>query len=228
MLDAFYRGLDQLGYHHPIHPPSVHLTIGLVIGAFIFLLLVLVFRRQGLIPTHRHCIILAFVLSFPVIALGIMDWQHYFNGAWIFPLKVKLVTAPILVVLLAVSIFLGRTNGRASVKVLPFYFLSFCAVVVLGYYGGQLTYAGKTISGPQQYAAGQQIYASYCAACHPDGGNILDPRKPILHSELAANEDVFKTWIRNPALPMPPYSESEISDAQLKQLYDYIQNVLNK
>jgi uncharacterized membrane protein len=228
MINAFYDMLNRLGYHHPAHPPTVHMPIGLVIGAFIFLVIALIFRRRGLVPTHRHCAILAFVLAFPVIALGIMDWQHYYHGALIQPIRVKLVMAPILVALLGISIALGRGQGRSSLRALPFYFLSVCAVVVLGYYGGQLTYAGRTIAGPPRYLAGQRVYAASCAACHPDGGNILDPRKPVLHSGLLENEDIFKTWVRDPAPPMPPSPPSQIPDPQVKELYDYIQNVLNK
>jgi Cytochrome C oxidase, cbb3-type, subunit III len=160
--------------------------------------------------------------------LGIMDWQHFYQGAWILPIKVKLTVAPILAALLGLSVFLGRMYGATSLRVLPFYFLCLCAVTVLGYFGGQLTYAGRTISGPNEYKAGEQIYAASCTTCHPGGGNTIDPGKPLLHSPLLQNLDIFKMWLRHPALPMPPFSALKISDEQAKALYAYVQNVLNK
>jgi uncharacterized membrane protein len=228
LINTFYDILNRLGYHHPIHPTEVHMPIGLVVSAFVFAGVALVFRRQKLVLTPRYCILLAFIWVFPTMILGIMDWQHFYHGAWIMPIKVKLVTAHILAALLGVSIFLGRMYGSTSLKVLPVYFLCLCAVVVLGYFGGQLTFGGRTISGPEKYRTGEQIFAANCTACHPDGGNILAPGKPILHSALLQNLDIFKIWLHHPAQPMPSFSSSEISDDQAKALYEYIQNVLNK
>jgi uncharacterized membrane protein len=228
MINTFYEILKQLGYDHPIHPTEVHMPIGLVVGAFVFAVVAFVFRRKNLFLTPRHCIILAFIWIFPTMILGIMDWQHFYHGAWILPIKVKLTTAPMLAVLLGLSVFLGRAYGATSLKVLPFYFLCLCAVTVLGYFGGQLTYAGRTIKGPKEYMAGQQIYAANCTTCHPSGGNTIEPGKPVLHSPLLQNLDVFKMWLRHPAQPMPSFPPSRISDAQTKELYAYIENVLGK
>lgn len=113
-------------------------------------------------------------------------------------------------------------------KVLPVYFLCLCAVVVLGYFGGQLTYAGRTISGPKAYMGGQKIFSAHCTTCHPSGGNTLAPDKPILHSPLLKNQEFFNMWLRHPASPMPAFPPAKISDAQARDLYDYIQNVLMK
>jgi uncharacterized membrane protein len=228
MINAFYEFLNRLGYHHPFHPTEVHMPIGLVVGGFVFAVVGLVFRRQKLVLTPRQCIILAFIWIFPTMVLGIMDWQHFYGGAWILPIKVKLITAPILAVLLGLSIYLGRRYGSTSMRVLPVYFLCLCAVTVLGYFGGQLTFGGRTIAGPKAYTAGEQIFAVHCTSCHPGGGNTIDPSKPLLHSALLQNLDFFKMWLRNPARPMPSFAPSKISDVQAKALYEYIQNVLNK
>ena len=111
MIHFFYAILNSLGYHHPFHPTQVHIPIGLVVGALIFALVALVFRRERLVITPRHCIILAFIWVFPSMILGIMDWQQFYAGAWILPFKAKLITAPILAVLLGLAIFLGRKYG---------------------------------------------------------------------------------------------------------------------
>lgn len=228
MINAFYDILNRLGYHHPIHPTEVHMPIGLVVGAFVFAVFAIIFRRRNLTLTPWHCIILAFIWIFPTMILGLMDWQHFYAGAWILPIKVKITTAPVLAILLGLSVFLGKTYGPTSLKVLPVYFLCLCAVTVLGYFGGQLTYAGRTTIGPKEYEAGQQVYADHCTTCHPSGGNTIDPGKPVLHSPLLQNPDIFKMWLRNPAQPMPAFAAAKISDTQARELYEYIQNVLNK
>jgi uncharacterized membrane protein len=228
IIKTFYDILNWLGYHHPFHPTEVHMPIGLVVGAFVLAVVGVVFRRRNLVLSPHHCILLAFIWIFPTMILGFMDWQYFYHGAWILPIKVKLTTAPVLAALLGLSFFLGRTYGATSIKVLPVYFLCLCAVTLLGYFGGQLTYAGRTIQGPKEYRMGQEIYAANCTTCHPSGGNTIEPSKPVLHSALLQNLDIFKMWLRNPAQPMPAYSPATISDAEAKELYAYIQNVLNK
>jgi uncharacterized membrane protein len=228
MINAFYDFLARMGYTHPFHPTEVHMPIGLVVGAFILALVAVIFRVQRLHFTPRHCIILAFIWVFPTILLGIMDWQHFYEGAWIFPIKMKLITAPILTALLGLSIYLGQRYGPVSLKVLPIYFLCLCAVTVLGYFGGQLTFGGRTIVGPPLYKAGEKMYAAYCTTCHPSGGNTINPSKPVLHSPLLQNMNFFTMWLHSPAAPMPSFPTSKLSDAQIKELYAYIENVLNK
>ena len=164
MIDAVYVFLNKFGYHHPIHPTEVHMPIGLVVGALIFALLAFLFHRQKLLLTPRHCILLAFVWVFPTMLLGYMDWQHFYGGAWILPIKVKLVVAPCLTILLAAAVYLGRKYGATSLKVLPVYFLCFCSVVILGYFGGQLVFGAKEPALHKEYTPGLEIYSRYCHA----------------------------------------------------------------
>jgi len=227
MIDALYEFLNKIGYHHPIHPTEVHMPIGLMVGAFIFAVLAFVFRRQTLLLPPRHCIILTFIWVFPTILLGYMDWQHFYGGAWILPIKVKLVVAPCLTVLLAAAIFLGRRFGAASVRVLPVYLLCFCAVVVLGYFGGQLVYGVKETPSKREYATGLRIYSINCNACHPGGGNVIPHGRPVINSPELQDFHRFLQWVRHPKAPMPPFPESRISDAEGKDLYEYIVHELN-
>ncbi|MDA8140868.1 MAG: c-type cytochrome [Desulfobacteraceae bacterium] len=228
MIKAFYHFMNALGYHHPVHPTEVHMPIGLVVGAFIFAIVAIIFRRIKLEATPRYCMLLAFIWVFPTMALGFMDWQYFYAGAWITPIKVKLVVAPILIVLLALGIILGKKYGAASVRLLPIYFLCLCAVTVLGYYGGQLTFGGRTIEGPRQYLAGQRIYAVSCTACHPNGGNALMPDKPVARSPLLASPQMFEFWLRHPAAPMPAFADKTLPPDKVQALYDYITSVLGK
>jgi mono/diheme cytochrome c family protein len=228
MIEAVYVFLNKVGYRHPIHPTGVHMPIGLVVGALIFALLAFFFRREKLLLTPRHCILLAFVWVFPTMLLGYMDWQHFYGGAWILPIEVKLVAAACLTILLAAAAYLGRKHGATSLKVLPVYFLCFCAVVVLGYYGGQLVFGAKEPALHKEYVAGQEIYSKNCSACHPGGGNVIEHGKAIINSPELQDFQRFLRWVRHPKDPMPPFSESQISDAEVKNLYEYIVHELNR
>ena len=226
MLDEIYQFLEKVGYPHPIHPTEVHMPIGLVVGALVFALIAVIFRRERLSWTTRHCIVLAFIWIFPTMLFGIMDWQHFYGGALLLPIKVKLIVTPILLVLLLAAILLARKYGTLSRFVLPVYFLCFFCVVVLGYFGGQLVYGGKTTTAPEAFKVGENIFAANCSVCHPHGGNAIDPRKPVLHSPKIERLDAFLAWIRHPTAPMPGFQASKISDAEVGELYAYIMSVL--
>jgi uncharacterized membrane protein len=228
MIDALYVFLNKMGYHHPIHPTEVHMPIGLVVGAFIFAALAFVFRRKNLLLTPRHCILLALVWVFPTMLLGYMDWQHFYGGAWILPIKVKLTVAPSLAFFLAAAATLGRKYGATSLRVLPLYFLCFCAVVVLGYFGGQLVYGVKEAPSHTEYVAGHEIYSKDCNACHPGGGNVIEQGKPVINSPELQDFQRFLRWVRQPKAPMPPFPGSRISEAEVKDLYEYIVHELNR
>ena len=232
MFDPIYRFLNSIGYHHPIHPTEVHMPIGLVVGALIFAIVALVFRREKLRLTPRHCAILAFIWIFPTMLFGIMDWQHFYGGAWLFPIKVKLVVAPTLMVLLLIAILLGRKYGATSKSTLFVYFLCFCSVVVLGYFGGQMVYELRTSGSSEQFKAGQKIFAANCNSCHPGGGNIVKQNLPLIGAPELKNFESFSRFVQDPKMPdgsrgiMPPFSLTKISEQQMKDLYEYIVNVL--
>jgi uncharacterized membrane protein len=228
MIDFVYQLLAKIGYTHPIHPTEVHMPIGLVVGALVFAVTAAAFRREKLVLTPRHCIILAFIWIFPTMLFGLMDWRYFYGGAWLFPIKVKLVVAPLLAVLLFAAMLLARKYGSTSKKVLPLYFLCFCCVVVLGYFGGQLVYGGNTRPSPEQFKAGEKIYTVNCSTCHPHGGNVIDAGKPVLHSPKLKTFDDFVAWVRHPDAPMPPFPASKISEEEAKALYQYIMNVLEQ
>jgi uncharacterized membrane protein len=227
MLNSVYEFLNSLGYPHPIHPTEVHMPIGLVVGGLIFSVIAALFQREKLALTPRHCILLAFIWVFPTILFGYMDWQHFYGGAWLLPIKVKLAVAPLLAVLLFFAILLGRRHGAKSLKVISVYFLCFCCVVVLGYYGGELVYGGRPAQSPAEFKAGERIFRANCSACHPKGGNVLVPSRPILHSHEVQDLKAFDQYLRHPKSPMPAFPTAKISDSEMKALYEYIDSVLN-
>ena len=158
MFDPIYQFLANHGYSHPIHPTEVHMPIGLVVASLVFIYIAVIFRRHNLEQTVRHCIILAFIWIFPTIFFGYMDWQHFYAGAWLFPIKVKLVAAAVLTVLLLLAVIVGHRRGAASKIAVTIYTLCFLVVVVLGYFGGQMVYGIKGASASRQHTAPGEKY----------------------------------------------------------------------
>jgi len=93
MIDRLYDLLGKMGYIHPLHPPFTHGPIGAVIVAFCFGLGMLLWRRQNFFQSAYYAVAIALVLLFPTVLAGIMDWQYYYSGAWIFPIQMKIALA---------------------------------------------------------------------------------------------------------------------------------------
>jgi uncharacterized membrane protein len=79
MIEFIYQTLTKFGYAHRLHPTLTHVPIGMVMGAFLFVLGALIFRRTSLAQSARHCSVLALVVALPTAFLGIIDWLHFFR-----------------------------------------------------------------------------------------------------------------------------------------------------
>lgn len=169
MLNWIYEFLSQMGYHHPLHPPVTHIPVGLVIGAFLFGLAAWLFKRQALLQTARHCMILALLATPVAVLLGVMDWQHIYGGAWLVPIRVKMVLAGILIVLLLLAWAASRRQNEALSGRLILYGLCLVTVTALGYFGGELIYGPRSdtaaVADPR-VQAGADLFAESCAMCH--------------------------------------------------------------
>jgi cytochrome c6 len=83
-----------------------------------------------------------------------------------------------------------------------------------------VTSAGGKTSG------GEQLYKQYCVACHPDGGNTINPKKTLHHADMVANkvtsaDDVVKL-MRNPGPGMNKFDDKMIPDTDAKAIGQYI------
>ncbi len=75
--------------------------------------------------------------------------------------------------------------------------------------------------------AGKRIYLAVgCYECHGrvgEGGAFLGPTPRLAHTALPL--DAFTVQLRQPANNMPPYSESVLSEADVANIYAYLQSV---
>ncbi|MDY0039100.1 MAG: c-type cytochrome domain-containing protein [Desulforhabdus sp.] len=198
-MDSFYEALAKIGYPHPVHPVLTHFLIGLVMAALVFGLAAWVLRSSNLTTTARHCIILALIGAFPTILTGFLDWQHFYVGAWIFPIKMKMLLAMVLLVLLSTTALLALKGVRTSKGILLMYLCCFLTVMAIGYFGGELVFSAKSSvsaahdgdkeiaplqTGRSAYMEVAGIFKQHCTICHagsnPSDGLRLDSYDHIM------------------------------------------------
>ena len=237
MLEFLYQNLTKIGYTHPIHPPVTHLPAGMVIGAFLFGIVAWKLRHQALARTAHHCIILALLALFPTVLSGLMDWQHYYAGGWLFPIKMKLALAVILFILLVFALSAGRRAESVSKSRVTLYTLGLITVTAIGYFGGELVFGDRTAQKEVKTVnieVNAQQFASSCGACHPNGGNSINPHLPLNNAPQLVNFETFLSYIRSPKARdgsmtvMPSFSPEKLSDQQAREVYQYIVKVLEK
>ncbi|MGC1454202.1 MAG: c-type cytochrome [Nitrospirota bacterium] len=86
---------------------------------------------------------------------------------------------------------------------------------------GTMAYAEKATKNP-----GEAEFKEHCALCHPDGGNIINPKKTLLKRDREANSirneaDIVRI-MRKPGPGMTPFDEKTISDNEAKEIAEYI------
>ncbi|MGD9239160.1 MAG: c-type cytochrome [Desulfobacterales bacterium] len=232
MIESIYQTLAKIGYTHPLHPPVTHLPAGLIIGAFLFALIALIFNRKKLAQTARHCIILALIMAGPTMLLGLMDWQYRFGGASLFEIKMKLILGGILLFLLLVAAGYGALAGAFTKTVVAMYALCLLTVIGLGYFGGELTCGTKAPVGEDikgRAAEGAMVYQQNCLACHHTDstatkvgpglmGIFKQTKFPI--SGQPVSDDNFRQILKTPYRKMPPFAH--LSDEKVEALIAYL------
>ncbi|MGE5189215.1 MAG: c-type cytochrome [Gemmatimonadota bacterium] len=75
-------------------------------------------------------------------------------------------------------------------------------------------------------AAGAKLFEQHCAACHPKGGNIINPAFTLhakdrkVHGVVTAKDIVGK--MRNPGPGMTRFDAKTIPDKEAREIADYI------
>jgi mono/diheme cytochrome c family protein len=235
MIEFIYQTLAKFGYTHPLHPTLTHLPIGMVMGAFLFALVVLIFRRTGPAQTARHCVILGLLAAIPTALLGIMDWQHFFGGTMLLPFKMKLILAVILISFLLLAVILGFFGERFKKMIFVLYVLCLMTTIGLGYFGGEIVYGQKAAGGTElgdSAAKGAAIFKQNCSTCHLTDstatkigpglmGLFKQDKLPI--SGKAASEENFRNQLMKPFGKMPPFAH--LPEEEVEALVEYLKTL---
>jgi uncharacterized membrane protein len=235
MIEYVYQVLAKIGYTHPLHPAITHLVMGLVMGAFLFGLVAMLFKRESLVRTARHCLVLALIALPPTALLGYMDWQHRFAGAWIFPIIIKLILAGVLLVLLAIAIGLSLRSETWSRDILITHVLCLLVVISLGYFGGELVYGKRAPTGETPEGRGHEgavVFNQSCAVCHHadqseykigPGLKGLFQLDKLPVSGRPVTEANVRTQLKTPFRNMPPFGE--LPEEKLEALIAYLKTL---
>jgi cytochrome c6 len=86
--------------------------------------------------------------------------------------------------------------------------------------------AGFAAPAQEQAPDGKALFKQYCASCHPDGGNVSDPKRTLHGSALKRNkittpEDIVRI-MRNPLSRMIRFDPSTLSDRDARAIAEYI------
>jgi len=227
-MEFLYQFLLKHNYVLPIHPPATHMPTGLIVGAFTFLLIALIFKRSNFLITARHCITLALIFLFPAAFLGFTDWYHFYAGVWTFSIKMKIALTVALLIFLAAAVIVEiKKIGGPMIKFL-IYLLCLVAVVGVGHFGGQMVFTKNSAASSGDIVQGEKLYAAHCGGCHPNGGNVINNTLSVVGSPQLRNLDTFIKFDRNPLRPdgskgvMPAFPKEKISDQDMGHIYEYI------
>jgi len=92
------------------------------------------------------------------------------------------------------------------------------------FFGETMIFSGSIALAAQD---GAKLYALHCGACHPHGGNKINPAIPLTGSAKIKSLAVFTAYNRNPLKAdgskgvMPAFPKDKISDQEMKLIYDY-------
>jgi cytochrome c6 len=86
---------------------------------------------------------------------------------------------------------------------------------------GSIAVAEKASNG-----TGEAEFKEHCAICHPEGGNIINPKKTLSKGDRAANKigseaDIIKL-MRKPGPGMTTFDEKTVPDKEAKEIAQYI------
>jgi uncharacterized membrane protein len=235
MFEFIYQALAKIGYTHPIHPAITHVPLGLTIGGFVFDIAARFLKRPVLTQTAQHCMVLALISILPTMFLGYLDWQHFYGGAWLFPIKMKLLLAGMLLIFLSTVVILDLKLERNSKFIILIY--TFCLVMVigLGYFGGELVYGSKTVEsdiaeGP--VVEGARIFNESCSVCHyanktetkiGPGLQGFFNLKSMPSSGLPVSDVNIRKQLNTPLQDMPSFSD--LPEEDIEALIAYLKTL---
>ena len=87
--------------------------------------------------------------------------------------------------------------------------------------------AAPSASAPREpQPDGEALFKQYCAACHPEGGNVSDPARSLRGSVLKGNhittpEDIVRI-MRKPLSRMIRFDPSTLSERDARVIAEYV------
>jgi len=230
MISALYQALANIGYTHPLHPAVTHIPLGLVIGGFIFALTGTILKRPSLAKSARHCFWLVLLVLPVAVLFGLMDWQHFYAGAWLMPIIMRMVLAAVLLVLLIVTLIPFREKVP-----LVLYCLCLFIVIGIGFFGGELVYgtrSTKEAPNDARVEQGAAFFAQNCAMCHYSdrtdtrigpGLKDLFKKDKLPISGKPVIDDSIKSQLKTPVDRMPAFVD--ITEEELGALIEYLKTI---
>lgn len=223
MIDLIYEVLETIGYPKPLHPSMTHVSVGLVVAIFILALIAVLFRRHMLSPSaYRRLLILTLIFALVAIFTGFTDWQHFYGGAWLIPIQIKVALSGLVLVFLLLGLFYGIRSGGESKKSVLIYVICLLSVIGLGYFGGDLIWGERIATSSEgigRFRPGEKLFSKYCDVCHQGATEIVASPRFDDFGE-------FLTVLRNPekaGFPeMPAFPLDEISEDEAMALYHYL------
>jgi cytochrome c6 len=80
--------------------------------------------------------------------------------------------------------------------------------------------------------SGESLFKEHCALCHPDGGNIVNPKKTLHKKDREANKiktkDDIVHLMRKPGPGMTTFDVKSIPDNDAKEIAEYILKTFGK
>jgi uncharacterized membrane protein len=242
MIENVYRAIANFGYTHPLHSAAIHLPIGLILGGTLFGVIAAVFRRTTFATTAKHCMVLAFLGLFPAIFLGYADWQHFYGGAFLFAIKIKMVLAGVLILFLLLLLWQSRKGEGITMHQLPLFVLCLMIVIGIGYFGGELVFGKKGASGAvvsqppglekKIARKGQELFSQRCAFCHAADSTdtVVGPGLKGLFSleqfpvsRLPATRQSLEQLLKKPFKDMPAFEQ--LTKDEIAALFAYLETL---
>jgi cytochrome c6 len=80
--------------------------------------------------------------------------------------------------------------------------------------------------------SGESLFKEHCALCHPDGGNIVNPKETLHKKDRDANniksKDDIVNLMRKPGPGMTTFDVKTIPDPDAKEIAEYITKKFGK
>ena len=241
MSSHIYAFLSGFGYNHPLHPAFTHLPVGLTIGSFIFIAIAYFLRRPLYFQSAKHCIVLALLATIPTAIAGYFDWQYFYAGSLLFPVKMKLGLALALVLLLFVVVFESTRRKKVTFFLLLLHLLCLLLVIGIGYFGGELVFGkkltviqttDKTVTDTKSVIAGANYFEKKCSFCHvtdstdtkvgPGLKGLFDREKmPV--SGWPVSAEGLRRQLKSPYNQMPSFEN--LTKEEIESLTSYLRSL---